>query len=179
MLAAIVYATGFPIDDFMLAVAQALQGDGLRLGGAVQQNAGTEPCPAMILVDLATGKRFGISQRLGPQARGCRLDARGLAVMAALLDATVKHDVDLLVLNKFGKAEAEGTGLRSVFARAVEAGIPTLTAVRTPYTEAWFSFHGGLGAELAPRPDPVLAWCRNVVRQSGTAGRSVVAPPVA
>lgn len=166
LMAAIVYETGFPIDELMSAVTEALRTEGMRLCGAIQRNAGDRSCPDMSLVDLATGERVGISQELGSLARGCRLDPRGLAVATALLDTTVTNDFDLLVLNKFGKAEAEGTGLRDVFARAVEVGIPVLTAVRSPYTEAWFSFHGGFAAALAPTPDPVLAWCRGAVRES-------------
>ena len=52
------------------------------------------------------------------------------------------------MLNRFGKAEAEGGGLRSGFARAIDAGIPVLTAVRPPYREAWAQFHGGLAVDL-------------------------------
>ncbi len=101
----------------------------------------------MILVDLATRKRFGISQDLGSQAEGCRLDAHGIAEFVALFDRASHQDVELLILNRFGKAEAEGGGLRPVFARAMEAGIPVLTAVRTPYTEAWSQFHGHLATD--------------------------------
>ncbi len=166
MLAAIIYETGFSIDEFMGAVAAALQSDGLRVRGAIQHNVGPAPCAAMTLVDLATGERFGISQELGAYARGCRLDPRGLADAAAWLDAAVDGDLDLLVLNKFGKAEAEGSGLRGAFARAVDARVPVLTAVRSPYTDAWYSFHGGLAADLPPCHDVVLAWCRAAVRKS-------------
>ena len=53
-----------------------------------------------------------------------------------------------MMLNRFGKAEAEGGGLRSAFVRAMEAGIPVLTAVRPPYIEAWSKFHGRLAVDL-------------------------------
>ena len=177
MLAAIIYETGFLIDEFMGAVATALQSDGLRVRGAIQHNVGPAPCAAMTLIDLATGERFGISQELGAYARGCRLDPRGLADAAAWLDAAVDDDPDLLVLNKFGKAEAEGSGLRGAFARAIDVGVPVLTAVRSPHTDAWFSFHGGLAADLPPCRDVVLAWCRAVVRKSRRERRCAPAAP--
>jgi len=168
LMAAIIYETGFPIDEFMSAVAEALRADGLRLCGAIQRNAGNRSCPDMSLVDIATGERVGISQELGSRARGCRLDPRGFAAATALLDTTMTDDFDLLVVNKFGKTEAEGAGLRDAFAHAVGAGIPVLMAVRKPYTEAWFAFHGGFAAALAPTLDAVLAWCRGAVRESRT-----------
>jgi nucleoside-triphosphatase THEP1 len=165
LLATIVYETGFAIDDFMRSIVAALKADGMRICGAVQQNEGSRACPAMSLVDLATGKRFAISQPLGTQARGCRLDPRGLALTAAWLDAVINDDVDLLVVNKFGKAEAEGAGFRTAFVRALDAGVPVLTAARPPYLAAWRSFHGGLATDLVPSAEAVLAWCRGAVRK--------------
>ena len=81
-------------------------------------------------------------------AEGCRLDAQGLAEFVALFDRASQDNVELLILNRFGKAEAEGGGLRPVFARAMEADIPVLTAVRAPYDEAWAHFHGHLASDL-------------------------------
>jgi hypothetical protein len=150
----------------MLALAKAVEADGLRVRGAIQDNAGDASCPAMSLVDLATGERYGISQQLGTHARGCRLDPGGLAVFAARLDAAIQDGCDLIILNKFGKAEAEGGGLRAALARAIDSGIPVLTAVRSPYSEAWLDFHGGLAADLAPSRAAALAWCRGVHNSS-------------
>ena len=160
MLAAIVYELGFPIDELVLTVADALRSEGVRLRGVIQETAGRTSCSAMTLADLATGERFSISQDLGAAAQGCRLDPRGLADVAARTDAAMHGDFDLLILNKFGKAEAEGGGLRTTFACAIGAGKPVLSSVREPYLEAWSRFHGGLAAELPPRLDAVVAWCR-------------------
>ena len=166
MLAAIVYESGFPIDDFMAEVAGRLAAERLRVCGVLQQNSGSANCLAMTAVDIASRVRFEISQYLGSQASGCRLDPRGLAAVAAALDAAFKSDFDLLLLNKFGKAEAEGRGLRSTLAGALIAGIPVLTAVRPPHTAAWSSFHGGLATDLAPSLDAVLGWCRGAVGEA-------------
>ncbi len=180
LLAAILYEADFRIDELMLAIARALQAEGIRLRGVVQENASNLPCTVMSLVDLATGERFAISQDLGALARGCRLDPRGLADVTARIDATINVDFDLLILNKFGKAEAEGNGLRNVLAGAISVEKPALTAVRTPYLEAWSEFHGGLAADLAPCFETALTWCRDVVApvdraigEASIAGRAV------
>lgn len=165
MLAAIVYDQGFAIDEFMLGVVKALQTQGVRVRGVVQENAGGGPCAAMSVVDLTSGEQFAISQELGAGASGCRLDPRGLAEVAARTDAAMGADFDLLLLNKFGRAEAEGGGLRGVLARAIAAGTPVLTSVRAPYLEAWAAFHGGLAADLPPRLDAAVSWYRLATRE--------------
>ena len=164
-LAAVVYDAGFKIDDFLTRVADRLGADRVIMAGVLQENAGDGFCSAMTLVDLASRRRFRISQDLGSQAEGCRLDAHGLAEIGALLDRPLGHDVELLMLNRFGKAEAEGGGLRSAFVRAMEADVPVLTAVRPPYIEAWSKFHGRLAVDLPTDLDAVLAWCRASVQE--------------
>lgn len=178
-LAAVLYDKGFQIDDFMTAIARALRADGVRVGGLFQENVVRDASrrSTMIVVDLRTGERFTISQDLGPVARGCRLDLRGLLDAGVRLDTAIQDGVDLLLINKFGRGEAEGGGLRTTFAAAIETGVPVLTAVRPPYSEAWTAFHGGLAADLPPAADDVLAWCRAAV-QAVRERETVSAPDV-
>ena len=170
-LAAIIYDKGFRIDDFMTLVAARLEAEGIRVSGLVQENFGDDPnCSVMTLVDLGSSGRFGISQDLGEHARGCRLDPHGLADAGGQLDQVLAGGTDLLILNKFGKAEAEqGAGLRSAVARALECGVPVLTAVRPPYAQSWDDFHGGLATALVPEIEAVLTWCRQAAAERRTA----------
>jgi Protein of unknown function (DUF2478) len=176
-LAAVVYEAGFRIDEFFARVVDQLRAEHVSLGGALQENARDAAglCSAMTLIDLATQHRLRISQALGAQVEGCRLDPHGLTEMGALLDRNVGLNVELLILNRFGKAEAEGRGLRSVFARGIEIGLPILTAVRPPYMQAWLEFHGGLAADLRPEIDSVIAWCRSAVRELRAARAAALA----
>ncbi|MCF8475776.1 MAG: DUF2478 domain-containing protein [Pseudolabrys sp.] len=166
-LAAVIYQAGLQGDEVLAHAVKFLRSDRVITGGVLQEN-GRGPagsCTAMSLVDIRSQRRFSISQELGSQAQGCRLDASGLSEVAVMLDQTLDHDIELLVLNRFGKAEAEGGGLRTVFARAMESGIPLLTAVRSPHAAAWSEFHGGLAIDLTPELNPVLNWCRESVRE--------------
>lgn len=175
-LAAIAYQRGFHINDFMAALARQLAADGVRLCGLVQENSGDEDCGPMALIDLASTDRFGISQDLGSCSQGCRLDPHGLAEAGTRLEQAIVPDIELLLLNKFGKAEAEeGAGLRTVVARAIELGIPVLTTVRAPYDAAWANFHGGYAETLPPDAASVLAWCTKAV----AARRAETAKPAA
>ena len=70
-------------------------------------------------------------------------------------------DVDLLVVNRFGRAESHGGGLLTCVSAAVSAGIPVLTAVREPYLAPWRAYHGDLAASLGPELDAVMTWCES------------------
>ncbi len=167
-LAAIRYEPGYPINDLLYAVRAMLLAEGIRVGGATQENTGPrDGCEQMTLVNIATGERTRISQNLGAQATGCRLDPAALTAFGSILDAAIGEGVDLLIVNKFGRAESEGHGLRGLFTRAVDAGIPVLTAVRAPYSEAWADFHEGYASDLPADLAAVAAWCRGHVKTRG------------
>lgn len=178
-IASVVYHAGFAIDAFLCEIASRLRTDGVRLGGAVQENlraAADATCAAMVLTELKTQRRIRISQDLGPLSEGCRLDAAGLAEAGGLLDHLIDADTELVIFNRFGIAEVEGHGLRAVFARAVEAGIPVLASVRPPYTVGWTEFHGGLAVDLPTKFEPVLAWARESVRLTRAARQAALSP---
>ena len=159
-MAVILVDRGIPGDAVFDRVAARLRAQGLRVGGLVQRE-GPAPegcCAAMDLEELDSGRLIRISQDLGPGARGCRLDPRGLAEAAIAAETALARGLDLLVINRFGKGEADGGGLRAVMAAALDAGVPVLTAVRPPYAEACTAFHGGMAAELPADEAAVLAW---------------------
>jgi hypothetical protein len=166
-LAAIHYEAGFGVDSFMAKLGEMLRANDIRLGGALQVNApdACSACSDMKLLDLSSGTTMEISQQLGSQSESCRLDSERLAGFAGLLDRPFDGHIDLMILNKFGKAESEGHGLRRTLSRAIEAGIPVLTAVRAPYDEAWRRFHGGLAVDLPPDLQRSHDWCVDVVKQ--------------
>jgi hypothetical protein len=164
-LAAIGYVRGFDVDRLVLdPLCQRLVTDGLRLGGVIQSTTGDRgACESTAeLVDLRTSQRFSVWEDRGGCASGCRLDERGLADAMPAIAAAIAAGVDLIVVNRFGRAESRGGGLLPALALAVEKGVPVLTAVRAPYVDAWAEFHGGMAAALPPELSRVLSWCRSV-----------------
>lgn len=164
-LAAIRFGAGTAIDALLCDVADRLAACGIRVAGLVQDTTpdGDSCCGAVHLRDVRDGSRVAISQDLGPGATGCRLDSTVLAEVAADLERSLDGTLQMLVLNRFGKAEAEGGGLRPVIQKAVALGVPVLTAVKDEYAEAWGGFHGGLGTALPPDQAVVVDWCRRAV----------------
>lgn len=166
-LGVIDFADATPVDAVLEAVARQLMAEG-RIPGGFLQREGPAPagcCAAMDLEDLRTGALIRISQDLGPAARGCRLDPRGLAEASAAAQSAIGQGIDLLIINRFGKGEADGQGLRAAMIAALEAGIPVLTAARPAYMPACAAFHGGLATVLNPDAAQILDWCRGAMRQ--------------
>ena len=65
---------------------------------------------------------------------------------------------DLVILNRFGRTEAEGGGFRDVIAEAVGQGIPVLTALRPDFAGAWSAFGGDQACELPADSNAVMDW---------------------
>ena len=94
----------------------------------------------------------------GAGARGCRLDQAALAEATARVEGSLEQVPQLLVLNKFGKAECEGGGLRDLIASAIDRGIPVVIGVPERNLEAWRSFAGEFAMELPDHRNDVARW---------------------
>lgn len=151
MLVALLSTKRGEADEVISDFAQRLEIGGYRLSGLVQTNvARPDRCRCdMVLRDLASGREIGISQNLGDGARGCRLDHGALETAAGWVEASISTDVEALVLNKFGKREAEGAGLRGAIAAAVALEIPVIVGLSPENREAWDAFCGDAG-EVVP-----------------------------
>ncbi len=148
-LTALIYDEGFAIGDFFRAVAERARSARLRLGGVIEKPA----APAargrrcdMNLLELATGRTIRISEERGALARGCRLDLDGLARTCALVLSSLAQ-VDLILLNKFGKSEAEGGGFRCIISDALALEIPVVIGVPRRNLAAWREYAGELAVE--------------------------------
>jgi hypothetical protein len=149
-ITALVYSDSSAADEALRDVAIEMTGRGLRLAGLVQLNRprpGRSRCD-MVLEEIASGECVPISQDRGPHARGCALDIGQLLTAMQLVRAQLASRPDLLVLNKFGKTEAEGGGFRELIAEAVEEGIDVLIAVPWRNIESWRLFTGGGAREI-------------------------------
>lgn len=164
-LAAIIATGETPTGALLETVARTLAGEGIVVGGVLQapQIAIEGRAAPIVFVDVESGARTEVSQNLGPLSHACRLDLDAVARVTAALESRIEAGLDLMVINRFGKAEIEGRGLRAAFERAFLAGIPILTVVQPEQRAGWKDFHGGLADDLPADAGPVLAWCRRLV----------------
>ena len=158
------------VDLLLFQVAESLIAEGFRPAGIVQINTECDdpgPCDMDVKV-LPDGPVIRISQTLGHGSRGCRLDPEALETAVGLVGKTLGRGVDCLIVNKFGKHEAEGRGLRPTIAEAVTQDIPVLVGLNALNRAAFDKFSGGMAVEAPPRVADLTAWLRAAIsaRQS-------------
>jgi hypothetical protein len=160
------------IDDCLAEAVARMEARGLRLSGTVRAlpvNHHAHPCDMDVRV-LPDGPLHRISQSLGAESRGCRLDPGAIERLTADVEARLDHS-DLLVINKFGKQESLGRGLRPALVAAVERQIPVLVGVNGLYLPYFEVFTSGLATRLPPDPLAILAWSlRSIQPVSETTG---------
>lgn len=170
-VAAVIYGMGEAerVDRELAGLAGRLRQAGYTLAGAVQHNTaeGSSPCADMMLEDLATGARLDISTPLARAGGGCRLDATALedatGIIAGALDRPADRQVDLVIINRFGKQEILGNGFRNMIEAAVTRDIPLLTALNGVHRSAWDGFAAGMADILSPDAETIEQWCRSVL----------------
>ncbi len=174
-------------DPRLASVARQLMQRGLRLCGTIQVNTerGAGRHCDMDLMFLPNGPALRISQDRGQWASGCRLDAGSLELAVAQVAGALDDGADLVVINKFGKHEAEGRGFRAVIAAALDRNVPVLVGLNPLNREAFDKFSGGLATELDTDLGAILKWNtrrKNFVRDNpsktiGPLGQSGLARP--
>ncbi|UWQ76986.1 DUF2478 domain-containing protein [Leisingera sp. M658] len=157
-------------DRLLSELAEKLQAKGIRLAGIAQTNVecyDKELCDMDVRV-LPGGETIRISQSLGAGARGCRLNPEALEQAVGLVSATLQSDPapQLMIVNKFGKHEADGRGMRSVIGEALALGIPVISGVNKMNVEPFQAFADGMAVEAGPDLDALVAWAEQAVAET-------------
>jgi hypothetical protein len=163
-IAALVYADGVYPDRAIARALSPLRERGVAMAGAIQlapaDLPGRHPCD-LLLEDLASGEVTAIAEHRGKEARGCRLDVGVLAELAEIVTASLRAGRPrLLVVNKFGKIEADGGGLRGAIVEAVDLCIPALVGVPARNLDRWRAFAGSLAVELPVEAASIIDWLK-------------------
>jgi hypothetical protein len=171
LLAAVVYPNeAYPQATFQ-RVVELGRSRALKLAGVLQHPACEDfshRCD-VILEDLVSGERTELFERRGRGAMGCRLDIAALTGVTARLERALQNEPDLLVLNKFGKVEAEGGGLLDPIAAAIDRGIPVIVGVPARNLSAWRAFAGELAAEFTTGFGGIAHWLDRVCGRASAA----------
>jgi nucleoside-triphosphatase THEP1 len=152
-------------DALIAEVAALLEAEGVRLAGTVQSNherEGRRKCDMDLRV-LPDGPVVRISEDRGDLARGCTLDSGALEQTVFAVQQRL-DGAEVLIVNKFGKREAEGKGLVPVIAEALERGMPVLIGVNGLNLAAFLVFAGAEVTALATDAPSVAAWCMAMIR---------------
>lgn len=163
-LAGVVFEQPFKIDALLIEAVRAFQTEGLSVAGVTQSYSDTPGCSGsqVRLQSIDGSLDMAIMEPRGHESRGCRLDYHAMADANSWIENALNQNADLFVLNRFGRSESEGNGLRSILQRCAEDQRPTLVAVRQDYLVSWNEFHGGLGDVLPARLDAIIDWYRRL-----------------
>ncbi|MER1967430.1 DUF2478 domain-containing protein [Castellaniella sp. GW247-6E4] len=158
-IAALVHAHGDEADavvrDFVaLQIQRGLDVRGLVMLRDPARRGKQQRC----LQDVRSGETFEIFQDLGKGSRACCLDISALVAAGAVLRTAAQARPDLVVIDRYGRQEAEGGGFSAEFLALMTEGIPLLTIVADEFVDAWRGFTGALGAELPVDADRLREW---------------------
>lgn len=148
------------LDQVLYRFAKAEMARGTNVVGVVQVNTDREDCPLcdMDVEVLPDGPTIRISQDLGREAKGCRLDPEALETSVTEVGKRLNAKVALLVLNKFGKHEANGRGFRDTIGQAMALDVPVLCGVNALNREAFEEFSGGTAKFVEPTQEALADW---------------------
>ena len=133
-----------------------MQAAGLRLSGTFALESNDPACDMQLQV-LPDGPVIRINQNLGSGAKGCRLNAGALE--QAVMEVSARTALaQVLIVNKFGKLEAEGRGFVPLITAAFDRGIPVLIGVNTLNLPGLRAFLGEMAQELSNDPQAILNW---------------------
>jgi hypothetical protein len=164
MLGCVVTPDGHARARLLRGLVARLGSEGWRLAGAIDLpapvRAGVRLRRQMLLSVLGAepSEIVDIAQDLGPLARGCKLDPGALERVAGLAEAALGRGADLVIVNKFGKREAEGRGFRPLIGQALAAGVPVLVGLAPARRAEFDAFAAGMAEEVAPRAAALRAW---------------------
>lgn len=155
---AVLQGAATPVVQALMRDFIARLGPDVRAVGVVEDPVDDDGCSAGELKSLGDGRRFPLLQALGADATACRLDSAAVVSACDVVQRDIAAGCDLVVLSKFGKVEAERSGLAAAFASAMEGGVPILTSVSPKFGEAWDRFAAPLYIILPPELAAVEAW---------------------
>lgn len=152
-VAAIVFEANEDADGLLEAFVDDLDWQGFNVRGFVQRGS----CTA----------REGLELHLWPSRQWVRIPSESGSIHglqsssvleSALRPSLLATDIDLAVVNRYGKLEAGGHGFRDDIVRLARAGVPVLTAVAKHRFDSWNRFVGGLSVALRCRRNDLDRW---------------------
>jgi hypothetical protein len=155
------------VQSLMRAFALELAQAGVRVAGLTQMRGEDAAGRSRIFLrDVASEAEYVISQDLGPGSVACNLDTGELAMACAAVERAARSGVDLIVVSKFSKQEAERGGLCDAFRAAMSARIPVIAAVSPHFRDEWRSFAGALAEDVPPSREALAEWWTRARRPS-------------
>lgn len=130
-----------------------------RLAGVIETGHVEDACRTAVLNNIGNGRTYRLFQDLGSASQSCAMRADALVRACQHVCEDMAKGCDLVLLNKFGKLEAEErSGMMAAFAAAMEADIPVLTSVAPKFDAAWERFAAPYFTTVPPDMHAITGW---------------------
>jgi nucleoside-triphosphatase THEP1 len=159
-LAALVYGRPDDPDRLLQEFVQDLTSRGYRVVGLIQTRLRDGGAAVTV---LPTGETIPLAPAHGTVLHSSRPGPCDLAEAAARIDLLIESGADLVIINRFGKLEMQGTGLVDEIARALSFDIPVVVAVPEFRFPEWLSFCRGMGVKLPCRNGSLQSWWSGMI----------------
>lgn len=159
-IGAIVHESAEAADEQLQPFIQYLQEQGKIVLGVVQapEEVSFAYRSKMGIINLNNGEFTSIAQDLGEHNTSCCLDSEAVSNASHILKHAREQKPDLIVVNRFGKLEAEGEGFADEMLEIMSLGLPMITVVATRFLDPWREFTGGLATEINPSLNDIKSW---------------------
>jgi len=161
--AAVAYDETLDVDAIFAEAVAILRRQGVVIAGLLQRFGEKLPNGkrSMWLDNIATGAAIRLDRPDAPDAAACVLDPDALARASCVLRRAVAIGPELIVVNRFGQAEADGRGTRTAITEAVHSGSLVLTAVRYNLLLDLEGFLGNPPHLLLPSAAAIVSWVQD------------------
>jgi hypothetical protein len=148
------------VDAVLAEAVRRVRDRGIAVGGVMQRTGDllSNGKHSLWLDDIATGDAIRLDRPRGPGAKDCVLDTDALAQAAGILRRATEAGARLIVVNRFGHTETEGSGMRAEIADAIFSGAVVLIPVRASRLDDLEAFLGGPAAVMQQSPAAIADW---------------------
>ncbi|WP_066568397.1 DUF2478 domain-containing protein [Snodgrassella sp. CFCC 13594] len=160
LMAGVLYEDADGTTALVWRLIQQWQQQGWHLGGLLNACNEQGLRQSDVIQSVADGTCFSILQCLGTGSSSCLLDEQALADAASVLRRDMAAQPDLLIINKFGHAEAEGRGFAAEYGAAAAASLPVLCLLSPSFQTAWRAFGDEYVTVLPPDAEAIEVWWR-------------------
>jgi len=164
----LLYDNFIEVDRLFADAVGLLRARDVQVGGLLQFFGERLPNGkrSMWVEDIGSGTLIRLDHPRGPGAVACLLDPDALARAACMLQAAIDATPQLLVVSRFGNAEADGRGMRAEIADAICSGAAVLVAVKFSLLNDLEGFLGSSAHLLLPSAAAIVGWAENIVAKS-------------
>lgn len=168
-IAALIYRTDGQAELAALWQAIAVwQQQGLRVAGLLNPLDADGRKIRTRVRSVNDAREYVIMYEQGCTDDACLLNPQGLAASSEVIREALQSPQDILVFNKFGHAESEGSGLLEEYAQAAASGIAVVSLLQDKYLPQWRAFTDGAGSECET-PAQLAAWAQSLESQTESA----------